>query len=170
VLIVLLLTTLNMSAQNKTLVVYYSWSGNTKLIAENVRDVVGADIFRIEPVDAYPKDYRACCDQAKIEINKGYHPKLKAEVENIAQYDTIFIGTPNWWSTMAPPVATFLAENDFAGKTVIPFCTHGGGGKAHIFSDMKKLCPEVKLEKGYACYGSDVSSAKEQVKTWVDNL
>ncbi len=166
----LLAIVMNTQAQTKTLVAYYSWSGNTKVIAEDIQETTGADIFRIEPVNAYPRDYKACCDQAKIEINKGFHPELKAIVENINQYDTIYIGTPNWWSTMAPPVTSFLALYDFEGKTVIPFCTHGGGGKAHIFTDMKKLYSEVKAEKGYACYGPGASSEKTKVKSWVEEL
>ncbi len=156
-------------SQNKTLVAYYSWSGKTKTIANFIQELTGADIFCIEPLDAYIQDYSACCDQAKEEINRGYHPELKDTVENIEQYDTIYIGTPNWWSTMAPPVATFLASHDLKGKTVIPFCTYGGGGKGHIFTDMNKLCPEVNTLKGFVCSGSIAKSAKNEIKTWLIN-
>lgn len=163
-------TTMNAQVQKKSLVAYYSWSGNTKVVAEYIQAATNADIFRIEPVKKYAKDYRTCCDVAKEEINKGYHPELTEKVENMAQYDTIYIGTPNWWSTMAPPVATFLASYDFKGKTVIAFCTHGGGGKGHIFPDMKKLCTAIELEKALAIPGNSVSSSQKQVENWVKTL
>ncbi|MDL2297229.1 NAD(P)H-dependent oxidoreductase, partial [Bacteroidales bacterium OttesenSCG-928-E04] len=108
--------------EKKILVVYYSWSEgkNTETVARFIQKNTGGDIFEIIPVNDYPDDYQACVDQAKKEINEGFKPALKTKVENIESYDIIFIGTPNWWSTMAPPVATFLSEHNLKGKTVIP--------------------------------------------------
>ena len=90
--------------------------------------------------------------------------------ENLAQYDVVFIGSPNWWSTIAPPVATFLTKGDFSGKTVIPFVTHGGGGIARCEADMKKLCPGSTLLKGFAINGSTVQNAMPRIQKWLQEI
>lgn len=115
-----------MPNDKKVLIAYYSLSGNTKDVAEAIRSKTGGDIFRIETVQSYPEEYRATTAQAKREINEGFRPELKGKIDNIAQYDIIFIGSPNWWGTIAPAVSSFLADYDLKGKTVIPFITHGG--------------------------------------------
>ena len=104
----------------KILIVYYSWSGNIKKIAKVIHKAIGGELFEIEPITAYPKSYNYTVEQAKKEINKDFLPKLKSTI-NTMEYDTIFVGSPNWWSTIAPPVASFLTDNNFSGKTVIPF-------------------------------------------------
>ena len=157
-------------SQSKTLVTYFSHSGNTKVVAEYIQDMTGADIFRIEPADEYPQDYKTLCDQAKKEINEHYYPNLKNSIESIASYDTIFVGTPNWWNTMAPPVATFLTLYNFDGKVIIPFCTHGGGGKGHIFEDMTNLCPNSEFKEGYSVNGDLVNDCKSDVKKWLKKV
>jgi len=162
--------TMNEQSQKKSLIVYYSWGGNTKVIAEDIREITGADIFRIEPVDAYPTDYQTVVDQAKEEINRGYHPKLKATVKNFDSYDTIYVGSPDWWSTVAPPAATFLTSYNFKGKVIIPFMTHGGSGFGRSIADIKKMCPGATVLKGYACYGTQVKDAKAEVRLWLKGL
>lgn len=155
----------------KILVVYYSWGGNTQEVARQIQKTTGGDIFEIVPAEAYPEEYQACVDQAKQEIKEGVKPALKSKVENLESYDVVFVGTPNWWSTIAPPVATFLSEHNLAGKTVIPFCTHGGGGIARCFSDMAKLCPESKMmEKGLAVSGNNAKSAQGDVDKWLKEI
>lgn len=139
----------------KMLIVYYSWSEgkNTETLAKYIQEQTGADLFRIEAVKPYPLDYNACVKAAKEDIEAGKKPAIKQHVSNIGQYDIIFVGTPNWWSTMAPPVLTFLSDCDLSGKTIIPFNTHGGGGAAHCFTDMEKVQPEAKFLKGLAVRG-----------------
>ena len=114
----------------KILVAYYSYSGNTRFAAEQIQKNTGGTLFEIKPVKPYPADYNACVELAKREINAGVKPELAEKVKEFDKYDVIFVGTPNWWSTMAPPVLTFLSSYDFSGKTIIPFVTHGGGGMA----------------------------------------
>ena len=114
----------------KILIAYYSWSGNTRFAAEQIQKATGGTLFEIKPVKAYPKDYKACVDLARKECPAGFKPALASEVSDMAKYEVVFVGTPNWCSTMAPPVRSFLASYDFSGKTVIPFVTHGSGGKA----------------------------------------
>lgn len=95
---------------NKTLVVYYSHSGNTKKLAGKIAELTGADLLELVPEQAYPQDYNTVVEQAKREIQTGFYPKLKNKLPELAQYDVILAGTPNWWSTMAPPVGSFLKD------------------------------------------------------------
>jgi len=152
---------------NKMLVVYFSHSGNTRVIAEEIKKATGADIFEIQPVNDYPEDYNTVVDQAKKEINANHRPVLKAKVKNIEQYDVIFIGSPNWWSTIAPPVATFLIDYNLEGKTIVPFMTHGGGLMGHSVSDIKKLCPKSTVLEGLPISGSYVRRAHDDVMKWL---
>ena len=108
----------------KILVAYFSHSGNTREIANQIHKSVGGDIFEIQVVKPYPHDYDAVVQQARQELDSGYKPVLKTKIENIKSYDLVFIGYPNWCSTVPAPVRTFLSEYDFSGKTIVPFCTH----------------------------------------------
>lgn len=152
------------------LIAYYSYSGNTKFAAELIQKQTGGDLFEIVPETPYPSDYDACVSQARDEIRSGFKPQLKTQVENFDQYDTIFIGTPNWWSTMAPPVHSFIAGHDFSGKTVIPFVTHGGGGMADCEEDMQKAAVNAKFGKGGAFRGSNIRNSGEAVAKWVNEV
>lgn len=154
----------------KVLIAYYSYSGNTRFAAEQIRKAAGGDIFEIKPVKAYPADYNACVSQAKKEINAGFKPELAEKVKAFDKYEVIFVGTPNWWSTMAPPVLTFLSSYDFSGKTVIPFVTHGGGGMARCETDMRKAAPKAKFGRGGAFSGRSIKSSETALAKWVDEV
>ena len=157
-------------AAGKVLVAVYSKTGNTLEMAKQIRQFVGGDLFVIEPVDAYPEDYKATIEQAKKEIEAGFQPPLKNAVENLAQYDTIFIGTPNWWSTIAPPVATFLSSHDLAGKRIIPFATHGTGGLAKTVDAIKALCPDSTFLEAKGIAGNNIKNAADEVEAWLKTL
>lgn len=124
------------------LIVYFSRSGNTRKIANLIQQAVGGTLHEIQPEAPYPNAYNAVVEQAKKEIQAGYKPALRLTLNHIEAYDAIFVGSPNWWNTLAPPVATFLAEHDLSGKTIAPSCTHGGGGLGKVAQDMAKLCPK----------------------------
>ena len=158
------------SGGKKILVAYYSHSGNTEAVAKHIHNIVGGDIFMIEPLTAYSTDYDTCVEQAKKEIEAGYKPALKAKVDDIASYDIIFVGTPNWWSTIAPPVATFLSDYDLSGKTIVPFCTHGGGREARCFTDMAKLCPQSTTADGFVVSGNSAKSSENEVNKWLKRI
>ncbi|MCC8173839.1 MAG: NAD(P)H-dependent oxidoreductase [Odoribacter sp.] len=157
-------------AGKKVLIAYYSWGGNTEAIANNIQKLTGGDIFKVEPVTPYPTVYNDCTKKAKEDIEAGYKPELKEKVSNIESYDIIFVGTPNWWSTIAPPIATFLTEHNLSGKTVIPFVTHGGGGKARCFSDMEKLASQATFLDGFIISGNSAKSAEKDVDKWLNGL
>jgi len=150
------------------LIAYYTHSGNTQKLANLIRSGTGGTVFEIQPETRYPESYNVVVDQAKREIKAGYRPVLTSKIDDIGQYDTIFIGTPNWWSTVAPPVAAFLAEYDLSKKTVVPFCTHGGGGEGHVIADIEKMCPNATLLPGFAVYGN--TAAPPQVSAWLKKI
>ncbi len=149
------------------LIAYYSRSGNTRRIAKLIHDEVGGTIFEIQPEISYPDDYDSVLAQAKKEIQSGYMPALKSKIEDINAYDTIIIGSPNWWSTIAPPVAAFLSEYDLSGKTIVPFCTHGGGGQAGVLKGIAGLCSGSTVLTGFDIYGNGGSDAKGSVSVWL---
>ncbi|SCM79183.1 Flavodoxin [uncultured Sporomusa sp.] len=150
---------------NKILIVYYSHSGNTRKLAKLIEQETGGTLCELVPERAYPADYNTVVEQAKKEIQAGFRPELKTKVKDIAAYDTVFVGTPNWWSTMAPPVATFLERYDLSGKKVVPFCTHGGGGSGNIEIVVRKLCSASTVLPGLSVYG-DAAKAS-QVESWL---
>jgi flavodoxin len=156
----------------KILVAYFSQTGNTRAGADQIRNATGGDIFEIQPVDPYTGDYQALVDQARKEIDSNYRPALKTTVEDIGSYDVIFVGSPNWWSTIAPPVAAFLTSYDLSGKTIAPFMTHGGGGLGHSVSDIKQLCPKSTVLEGLAINGSAAKTAQAQddVTKWLGDI
>lgn len=156
-----------MQAQHKILVAYFSWSGNTRNMAEQIKKITNADIFEIIPTAAYPTDYSACVEQAKKEVNANFKPALKTKLESIQSYDIIIVGSPNWWGTIAPPVATFLSSYNFSGKTILPFITHEGSRMGNSVEDIKKLCPKSTILKGLPVRGSSVKNAGGDILDWL---
>ena len=158
------------SASKKILVAYFSHTGNTRVIANQIHEKVGGDIFEIVTVNPYPTDYDAVVDQAKQEQEDNYRPQLKTKVENMDSYDVVFIGYPNWWGTMPMSVFTFLEEYDFSGKTIIPFCTHEGSGLGRSVEDTTELCPQSTILDGLAIRGSSVETAQDDVSEWLRKI
>ena len=154
----------------KILIIYYSWGGNTRHMAEQIQKVTGADLFELKTVTPYPKEYRATTDQAKREQDSGFRPQLIAKPENLDSYSTIFIGSPNWWGTIAMPFFTYLEENNLAGKTIIPFMTHEGSGFGNSISDIKRLCPNATLLEGLAVRGGRVQGAQNDIAQWLTKI
>ncbi|MGN0639910.1 MAG: flavodoxin [Oscillospiraceae bacterium] len=140
--------------------------GNTQVAAEILREITGADIFRIEPVQPYSDSYNECIEQAKQDNQNNARPALKALPDSFDGYDTIYLGYPNYWGTMPMCVFTFLEKFDFSGKTIKPFCTHEGSGLGTSESDIKKLCPGARVEKGLAIHGSRMNGARAQLEKW----
>lgn len=153
---------------SNTLIVYYSHSGNTRKLANLIAQQIDADCLEIIPEKPYPNDYTSVVNQAKQEISRNFRPALKNAQINLNKYTTIFIGSPNWWSSIAPPIATFIDTNDLSAKKIIPFCTHGGGGSGHIPQDIKRLCKNATVLNGFANYGSSINL--QEVKKWLSKL
>lgn len=157
-----------MNTQNaKILIAYYSYSGNTKEVAEAIQKEIGGDLFEIKADGTYPDEYRPMTEQAKKEIDAGFRPKLTTSVADMAQYDVVFIGSPNWWGTITPQVSSFLESYDLSGKTVIPFITHGGGGQQNTIADLTAQCKGCKMNSdGWVGYGSRTLG----IGSWLEGL
>lgn len=157
--------------EKKILIAYYSLrNGNTRLVAEEIRKNVGGDIFRIETINAYPAQYNDVTAQAKKELESGHRPELSTSVPNFDQYDVIYLGSPNWWSTIAPAVMTFLESNNFEGKTIVPFITHEGSRLGKSVDDIKKLAPKATVLKGLSIRGGSAATAGADVERWIKEL
>ncbi|MCL2025213.1 MAG: NAD(P)H-dependent oxidoreductase [Leptospirales bacterium] len=125
--------------ERKTLIVYFSESRNknTQTVAEWIHEAFGGDIYEIEMLDSYAGGYRATVNKTRGAVKNNILPEIKPFPKNVADYGVVFIGSPIWHSTYAPPVGTFLAAHNFEGKTIVPFCTHGGGGAGSFYDDVK---------------------------------
>jgi flavodoxin len=156
--------------EDNILVAYFSHSGNTRVIAEQIHDNVGGDVFEIVSVDTYPSDYDQVVEQAGKELREQYRPKLKTKVKNMESYNVVFVGYPTWWGTIPMPVATFLSEYDFSGKTIVPFCTHEGSGLGRSVTDIKVLCLQSAILDGLAVRGSDVKRAQNEIFKWLREI
>ena len=160
----------NDAAHGKTLVVYFSWSGNTRAVAEAIQTELDADIFEIATVDGYSEDYNTVLDEAQTEQKENARPELAASIEHFDQYDTVFFGFPNWWGDMPMAMYTVLDDYDFSGKTLIPFVTSGGSGFSDTLSAIAAAEPDADILDGLALSGSSVDSAGDQIKAWLDGL
>lgn len=154
--------------EQRILVVYYSWSGNTEAVARKIQAEMNAAIFKIELQQPYPTDYAACVDEYRRDKSEGNIRLLKKTLEDTS-YDVIFIGTPIWSGTMAPPIRTFLSGHNLEGKRIIPFATHGGGGSGSCFQDMKKIAPKAVFSEGLSLYGKR-SGFEKEVEKWLKKL
>ncbi len=144
--------------------------GNTERVAEMIARHTGGDLFRIERVAPYPAAYKACVDEAVREMRAQARPELTGRVADMAAYDTVFVGYPNWCGTMPMAVCTFLEAYDFAGKRLVPFCTHEGSGLANSTADLARLCPSAQILPGLAVRGSRAAGAEEEVAAWLRTL
>lgn len=129
----------------KILIAYFSWGGNTKGIAEEIQRQIGADIFEITMVTPYSSDYNTVLDEAQRDQNVQARPELANHVDNMDEYDVVMIGYPNWWASIPMPVASFLEEYNFSGKTILPFCSHGGGRFGQSLTAIAKLVPNATM-------------------------
>lgn len=159
---------LTVENSGNVLIAYFSWSGNTKGIAEEIQRQTGADLFEIQLVEPYSTDYNTVLDQAQQDQNEQARPELSTHVENMDQYDTIILGYPNWWASIPMPIASFLEEYDFSGKTILPFCSHGGGGLGQSQTAIAKLVPNAVLAEGLAINYSGGSSMPDDVTKWLE--
>ena len=137
-----------------SLVLFYSWSGNTRRAAELIAELAGADLQELRPEVPYPTDYAATVQRVREELQGKVYPPLRPLSADWTQYEAIFLLTLNWCGTMAPPVASFLDQAMPTDKSIIPFCTHGGSGGAKIAADVARYCigcdllPLLSLHRG----------------------
>ena len=154
----------------KILIAYYSKTGSTRTVAEYIREAIGGDLFEIKPARLYPAEYRATTEIAKREKGENARPELASNVGDIAHYGVIFLGYPNWWSTMPMFFFTFLESHDLTGKTIVPFCTNGGGGAGQSFTDIRKLCPGSTILDGLAIRGGSAKGSGNEINAWLRRI
>ena len=153
---------------NKVLIAYFSWGGNTRGIAREIERQTGADVFEIRPLKPYSTSYNTVLMEAQEDQHRQARPELDAHLSNMDEYDTILLGYPNWWASIPMPIATFLEEYDFAGKTIIPFCSHGGGRFGQSLTAIAKLAPDANMGAGMSVHYSGGSSLPDDVAAWLD--
>ncbi len=153
--------------QSKSLVVYFSWSGNTRNVAESIQQQTGSDIFEIIPKTPYSTDYDTVVDDAKAEQQNNARPEIASGIENIDDYDTIYVGFPNWWGDMPMILYTFFDTYDLSGKTVALFCTSGGSGLSNTVNEVKELEPNANVTEGLHIRDNAASDPDASVAEWL---
>ncbi|HWR06543.1 flavodoxin [Sporomusa sp.] len=162
---------MNQEEANSTVVVGGEVLGNTQYVAYLIQKNTGADIFRIEPKTPYPTNHRTLVDMAKAEQNNKARPELASTIQNLGQYDVVFLGYPNWWADMPMILYSFLESHDLSGKTIIPFNTHGGSGLSGTVSTIAALQPNANVIKnGFTVSRNTVQNCADDVTAWVKDL
>ena len=156
------------SAGGKVLIAFFSWGGNTKGIAEEIQSQTDADLFEITLVHPYSNDYNTVLDEAQRDQNEQARPELAVHVDNMEEYDTILLGYPNWWASIPMPIASFLEEYDFTGKTIIPFCSHGGGRFGQSLTAIAKLVPDAEMGEALSVHYSGGGSLPDDIAKWLE--
>ena len=169
------------NAMGKSIVIFFSHAGdnysvgnievgNTKIVADYITEIVGADQFEIVTHKYDGMAYNPLIKLAKEEANKGELPPYEGEAPDLSQYDTVFIGGPVWWGTYPQVMFTLFRDINLDGKTVIPFTTHEGSGLANCVEDVKAAFPKATVTKGFSIYGNEVRSNKSKVEKWLKSL
>ncbi len=157
----------------KKLVVFYSYTGHTKMIAENIQQKLNCDILEIKPVKPYSTDYQTVVDEEQNNSSVGKTPDIQKIDKNLNDYDEIIVGTPVWWYTIAPVIRTFFTQNDLSNKTIKPFATNAGW-LGHTFQEIQKLCPNSKVDKGmnivFESYSDNLVTSPDEIEKWIDEL
>ena len=157
------MTSVTMSYAQKSLVLYYSETGTTKTVAQELQKQLGADIESIEAVEPYTGNFQETIQRGQREMQSGETPAIKPLQKKIADYDIVFLGYPIWFGTYAMPIATLVKQNDFAGKTVVPFCTFGSGGLNTSSDALKNALPKARIQKGYGVRTARVAAAAKEL-------
>ena len=155
---------------SKSLVVYFSWSGNTENVAKSIQSQTDSDIFEIVPATPYSDDYDAVVDLAQAEQSEDARPAIADSIENIADYDVIYVGYPNWWGDMPMILYTFFDSYDFSDKTVAPFCTSSGSGLSDTVNAIKELEPNAAVTEGLHIGSGASSNPDDAVSEWLSEI
>lgn len=179
------------AAENKVLIAYFSWAenavqnnidamtsasvkspGNVAQLAQWIETEIGGDLVSIQVTEPYPADWDGCLDRANKEKADGTHPVLSETIDNISEYDTVFLGYPNWWYSCPMAIFSFIDNNDLSDKNIYLFCSHGTGGLAGSVQDITAALPEsaVVSENVFHVFQDDTANAKEDLQEWLNNI
>ncbi len=151
----------------RVLIAYFTWSGNTQGVAYEIQKQTGAEIFEITPEKPYSENYNTVLREAQRDQHRRARPKLRGRVKDFSDYDVIMLGYPNWWASIPAPVATFLEDYDFSGKTIMPFCSHGGGRFGQSLTAIAKLAPNAVITDGFSVHYSGGGRLKDDIADWL---
>lgn len=151
------------------LIAYFSWSGNTEAVAQEIQAQTGADLFEIVPAEPYTDDYNELLDIAQEEQSSDARPAI-AETVDLSGYDTVFLGFPNWWGDMPMILYTFLDEYDLSGKTIAPFNTSGGSGFSGSLDTIAEMEPEAEITEGISLGCGEAEDCADEVAEWLVNM
>lgn len=154
---------------SSALVVYFSWSGNTEAVAQEIQRQTGADLFEIVPAEPYTDDYDELLDIAQEEQSSNARPAI-ADTVDLSGYDTVFLGFPNWWGDMPMIIYTFLDEYDLSGKTVAPFNTSGGSGFSGSLDTIAEMEPDAEITEGLSLGSSEAEDCADTVSGWLGSI
>lgn len=152
------------------LIVNGALQGNTQYVASVISEATGGDLFEIKTVHTYPGSHKALIDAAKKEIDSNARPRLATHIKNLKDYDVVFTGFPNWWYDMPMPLYSFFEEYDFSGKTIIPFCTHGGSRFSDAIKTIREQEKKAKVLDGHAIARDRVADSKESILKWLEKI
>lgn len=155
---------------SKSLVIYFSWSGNTENVAKSIQSQTDSDIFEIVPATPYSDDYDTVVDLAQEEQRSKARPAISGTIKNIADYDVIYVGFPNWWGDMPMILYTFFDTYDLSGKTVALFCTSGGSGLSGTVNEVKSLEPNATVTEGLHIGSGSSSNPDKAVSEWLNDI
>ena len=141
--------------------------GNTEIVCDLIREMTGADCFKIEMKQPYSPVYMTCIDEAKKDLREKARPELVSLPASIDEYDTVILAYPNYWGTMPMAVFTFLEAFDFTGRTILPVCTNEGSGMGASERDIREACPGADVRKGLPITGSRAADSRESVRKWL---
>ena len=144
----------------------YIDKGNTEIIAEYIKDITGADIFKVEPLEEYSKDYMECIEEAKVRTRNKVAP-IKENVPDLSSYEVIYVGSPVYWGGMPEELFTALKGVDYSGKIIRPFVTHEGSGLSSIPNQLRDICNGAVVTSGLAITGSQVKESRSKVEEWI---
>lgn len=154
-------------ANRKILITYFSWGGNTQYLAEEIANMTDGTLFRIETANPYPTDYNECTEVAREELDNGVRPDLSSMVDNLDDYDVVFVGCPVWWHTAPMAVWSFLesSEYDFSDKIIVPFCTYASTYREETLAKIVELTPGSKHLQGFGTTGRNIGGVESWLRT-----
>lgn len=182
------------SSDGKILIAYFTWAdnthvddpssvdvdastsasvlapGNTEKVVHFIQEQVGGDMFSIIVDEPYSSDYDECLDRASDELAQQARPTIVDTVENMDEYDVIFLGYPNWWSSCPMAIFSFIESYDLSNKTIIPFCAHGTGGLGRSIEDLQDALPHSTLLDAFGVYRPDTDSCQDDVNQWLSDI
>ena len=156
--------------QKKALIIYYSWSGNTRALANIIKKLANADIVEIEPQTPYPKSYNATVNMAKKENDAYFRRPIKNPAIDASKYEYVFVGSPDWWTKLSGPVRAALYSSDFSGKKIAPFMTHEGSGMGVAMKEIESACKNSEILAPLAVWGSAANKAEPDAKKWLAKI